>query len=51
MGVNLDRIASRTTLMEKSRVIVARSTCTNDTDVGCKKPTVVPKLPIILAVM
>lgn len=45
------RAPSRTTLMDHTRALVARSTCTNDTDDGCKKPTVVPTLPIVLAVV
>ncbi|KAF2690778.1 hypothetical protein K458DRAFT_270673, partial [Lentithecium fluviatile CBS 122367] len=49
--MNLNGAASRTAVMERSRVLVARSTCTNDSDPGCTKPTVVPKLPIILAVV
>ena len=48
---NANAMASRTTLMEQSRVLVARATCTNDTDAGCKKPTVVPKMVIVLAVV
>ena len=42
---------SLTSAMEKTRVLVARATCTNDSDDGCRKPTKVPTLPIILAVV
>lgn len=41
---------SRTTLMERSRVLIARATCTNDTDDGCRKPTETPTTVIIVAV-
>lgn len=44
-------MASRTTIVERSRVLVARASCTNDSDPGCTKPTVVPKMVIVLAVV
>jgi hypothetical protein len=34
-----------------SRVLVARATCTNDSDPGCTKPTQVPTIAIALAAM
>ncbi|KAH7389301.1 hypothetical protein DE146DRAFT_159360 [Phaeosphaeria sp. MPI-PUGE-AT-0046c] len=38
------------TLVDRaSRVLVARSTCTNDSDPGCTKPTVVPTAAIAVA--
>ncbi|KAF2707049.1 hypothetical protein K504DRAFT_458509 [Pleomassaria siparia CBS 279.74] len=40
---------SRTTIIEKTRVLVARATCTNDTDDGCHKPTQTPTMVIIVA--
>ena len=45
--------ASRTMADVASRVLAARadSSCTNDTDPGCTKPTQVPSLAIALAVM
>jgi hypothetical protein len=45
--------ASRTVIDQASRVLVARaeSTCTNDSDPGCTKPTQVPTLAIALAIM
>ncbi|KAL5120560.1 hypothetical protein ACEQ8H_001579 [Pleosporales sp. CAS-2024a] len=47
-------LASSTSATEKlvdraTRVLVARSTCTNDTDPGCVKPTQVPTTAITLA--
>lgn len=38
---------------EASKVLVARgtSTCTNDSDPGCTKPTQVPTLAIVLAIV
>ncbi|KAF2642275.1 hypothetical protein P280DRAFT_262340 [Massarina eburnea CBS 473.64] len=50
-GAPLANLPTRTEIMERSRVIVARSTCTNDTDDGCRLPTVTPTLPIILGVV
>ncbi|KAF1955524.1 hypothetical protein CC80DRAFT_369908, partial [Byssothecium circinans] len=44
-------LPTRTEIVEQSKVIVARTTCTNDTDVGCKKPTQVPTVPIIIGVV
>lgn len=45
--------ATHTMIEEASRVLVARatSTCTNDSDPGCTKPTQVPTLAIALAIM
>jgi hypothetical protein len=44
---------SRTMIEEASKVLVARgtSTCTNDSEPGCTKPTQVPTLAIALAIM
>ncbi|KAH8730065.1 hypothetical protein GQ44DRAFT_476223 [Phaeosphaeriaceae sp. PMI808] len=41
--------ATQTLVDRASRVLVARSTCTNDNDPGCTKPTVVPTGAIALA--
>ncbi|KAF2467114.1 uncharacterized protein BDR25DRAFT_73431 [Lindgomyces ingoldianus] len=35
----------------RNSLLVPRSTCTNDTDAGCHKPTATPTLPIVLAVV
>ncbi|KAJ4361314.1 hypothetical protein N0V95_002016 [Ascochyta clinopodiicola] len=45
--------ASRTLVDEATRVLMARgtSTCTNDSDPGCTKPTQVPTLAIALAIV
>lgn len=45
--------SSRTIIEEATKVLVARSssTCTNDSDPGCTKPTQVPTLAIALAIM
>jgi hypothetical protein len=44
--------ASTQTLVDRaSRVLIARSTCTNDSDPGCTKPTQVPTVAIALAAM
>ncbi|CAI6338293.1 unnamed protein product [Periconia digitata] len=45
------QLPSRTNPMERSRVIVARTTCTNDSDPGCTKPTSTPTIAIALAVI
>lgn len=44
---------TRTMADEATKVLVARatSTCTNDSDPGCTKPTQVPTLAIALAIM
>ncbi|KAF2035357.1 hypothetical protein EK21DRAFT_106896 [Setomelanomma holmii] len=41
---------SHTLLDRASRVLIARATCTNDSDPGCTKPTQVPTIAIVLAV-
>ncbi|KAF2833841.1 hypothetical protein CC86DRAFT_278926 [Ophiobolus disseminans] len=42
---------SHTLVDRASRVLVARSTCTSDSQPGCTKPTQVPTLAIVLAVV
>lgn len=44
--------ASQTMADKVTRVLVARATssCTNDSDPGCTKPTQVPTLALVLAV-
>jgi hypothetical protein len=44
-------IGTHTLVDRASRVLVARSTCTNDSDPGCTKPTQVPTVAIALAAM
>ncbi|EAT87706.2 hypothetical protein SNOG_05315 [Parastagonospora nodorum SN15] len=41
--------ATHTLVDRASRVLVARTTCTNDSDPGCTKPTQVPTIAIALA--
>ncbi|KAF1921806.1 hypothetical protein BDU57DRAFT_436902 [Ampelomyces quisqualis] len=41
--------ATHTLIDRASRVLVARATCTNDTDDGCRKPTQVPTIAIAMA--
>jgi hypothetical protein len=43
--------ATHTLVDRASRVLVARTTCTNDSDPGCTKPTQVPTLAITLGAM
>lgn len=44
--------AASTTLLDRaSRVLVARTECTNDSDPGCTKPTQTPTLAIVLGVV
>lgn len=50
-NIGLGGMPSRTTVMERSRVLVARASCTNDTDSGCVKPTSVPTVAIAAAVV
>jgi hypothetical protein len=50
-GLRSNLLPSRTTIIEKSRVLVARAACTNDTDDGCRKPTQTPTTVIIVAVV
>ncbi|KAH6639637.1 hypothetical protein C7974DRAFT_410595 [Boeremia exigua] len=49
----VDLSASRTMVEEASKVLVARATttCTNESDPGCTKPTQVPMLAIALAIV
>jgi hypothetical protein len=42
---------SRTLMDRASRVLVARGTCTSESQPGCTKPTTVPTIAIALAVM
>jgi hypothetical protein len=44
-------MGSHTLIDRASRVLVARATCTNESDPGCTKPTQVPTIAIALAVM
>jgi hypothetical protein len=43
--------ATHTLIDRASRVLVARTTCTNDSDPGCVKPTQVPTVAIAMAAM
>ncbi|KAF2184384.1 hypothetical protein K469DRAFT_727305 [Zopfia rhizophila CBS 207.26] len=40
---------STPTLVERSKVLLPRASCTNDTDSGCRKPTKTPTVAIVLA--
>ncbi|KAF2740686.1 hypothetical protein EJ04DRAFT_162554 [Polyplosphaeria fusca] len=42
---------SLTAPTERTKVLVPRASCTNDSDPGCKKPYSVPTLPVVLAVV
>jgi hypothetical protein len=53
MGAGGAAAASRTSIMERSRVLVARASesCVDDSQPGCTKATVIPKMVIVLAVV
>lgn len=44
-------VPSRTEVLKRSRVLVARETCTNESDPGCAKPTATPTAAIVVAVV
>jgi hypothetical protein len=45
------QLPTGTQIMEGSKVLVARTECTNDSDPGCVKPTQVPTMAIVLGVV
>lgn len=45
------QLPSKTEVLQRSRVLVARASCTNDSDPGCTKPTTTPTAAIVIAVV
>ncbi|PVI07856.1 hypothetical protein DM02DRAFT_234598 [Periconia macrospinosa] len=51
VGAQLGQLPSKTEVLQRTRVLVARASCTNDSDPGCTKPTSTPTIAIVLAVV